>query len=226
VTTSVQRRRRQLGLAASLLLLGCLATGQPGCGTDDSTAELRPSLPVALEGIRALLGPRLAPRGQAPRGDRDRDEPVDRYHGPRPTSIEIPAIAVSAPVIALGLNSDGTLEVPTDFGETGWYEQRAEPGELGPAVITGHVDSETGPAVFYRLSELGLGDLIEVHREDGTTARFLVNRVKDWPKASFPTRQVYGDTKGSVLRLVTCSGSFDESTGHYVDNTIVYARHR
>jgi sortase (surface protein transpeptidase) len=226
VTTSVQRRRRPLELAASLLLLGCLLTGQPACGTDDSTAELRSSLPDALDDINALARQKLAPRGRAERARDDRPQPVDRHHGPQPTSIEIPAIGVSAPVVTLGLNPDGTLEVPTDFDETGWYEQGAEPGELGPAVITGHVDSETGPAVFYRLSELGVGDLIEVHREDGTTARFVVNRVKAWPKVSFPTRQVYGDAKSSVLRLVTCSGSFDESTGHYVDNTIVYARHR
>jgi Sortase domain len=226
VTTSVQRRRRPLRLAASLFLLGCLAA-LPACGGGvEPTTEVRASLPAAIEGVNALARQRITPPGSVRHGEQHQRQPVDRHHGPPPTSIDIPAIGVSTPVIALGLNPDGTLEVPTDFGETGWYEQGAEPGELSPAVITGHVDSETGPAVFYRLSELGVGDLIEVHRGDGTAARFLVNRVKAWPKASFPTRQVYGHTKGSVLRLVTCSGSFDESTGHYVDNTIVYARHR
>jgi LPXTG-site transpeptidase (sortase) family protein len=158
--------------------------------------------------------PRRRPR---PRG------PVVDRQAARPTSIEIPAVGIAGPVVPLGLNDDGTLEVPDDFGATGWYERGPEPGEAGPAVITGHVDSTTGPAVFYRLRELQSGDEIAVHRADHTTVRFVVERIEEWPKASFPTDRVYGRTRGSVLRLVTCSGEFDESIGHYVDNTIVYA---
>jgi sortase (surface protein transpeptidase) len=90
-------------------------------------------------------------------------------------------------------------------------------------VITGHIDSYTGPAVFYRLDELEPGDEIVVDRRDGTVARFTVRRLEEWPKTSFPTHRVYGATNRPVLRLVTCAGDFDEATGHYVDNTIVYA---
>jgi hypothetical protein len=140
-----------------------------------------------------------------------------------PRRIQIPAIGVSAPVIALGLNHDGTLQTPTQWQETGWYKPGPEPGERGAAVVTGHVDSTTGPAVFYRLRSLRPGDLIRIVRSDGTTVRFRVQRLERWPKSDFPARRVYGPTTGAVLRLVTCSGNFDSSTGHYVDNTIVYA---
>ena len=141
-----------------------------------------------------------------------------------PVRIEIPSIAVSAPIIRLGLNPDRTLEVPTDYGDTGWWSGGARPGENGPAVIVGHVDSKTGPAVFFRLSELRPGAEIVVVRRDGSRVRFTVQGSERYPKDEFPTARVYGDTDGSTLRLITCGGVFDSSTGHYVDNTIVYAR--
>jgi sortase (surface protein transpeptidase) len=141
----------------------------------------------------------------------------------RPVEVSIPAIGVRAPIIPLGLNSDRTLEVPQDFGDTGWWTGGPRPGERGPAVIAGHVDSHTGPAVFYRLRELRPGDSIVVRRRDGTRARFAVQRSEQYPKAEFPTARVYGATPGPTLRLITCGGDFDSSTGHYVDNTVVYA---
>jgi hypothetical protein len=142
-----------------------------------------------------------------------------------PRRISIPAIGVSAPVVALGLHHDGTLQTPRRWAATGWYKPGPEPGERGPAVIVGHVDSKTGPAVFYRLRELAPGDLIRIRRADAehSLIRFRVQRVERWPKAEFPARRVYGPTRGAALRLVTCSGSFDRATGHYADNTIVYA---
>jgi sortase (surface protein transpeptidase) len=147
---------------------------------------------------------------------------IDRHAAP-PRRIQIPAIGVSAPVIALGLNPDHTLETPRVWGETGWYKPGPEPGERGPAVVVGHVDSTTGPAVFYRLREIRRGNVITIRRSDGSSVRFRVQRVEHWPKSDFPTSRVYGHTRGAVLRLVTCSGNFNRSTGHYVDNTIVYA---
>jgi hypothetical protein len=140
-----------------------------------------------------------------------------------PRRIVIPAIGVSAPVGPLGLKQDGTLEVPRDYGKAGWYADGPEPGEKGPAVIVGHVDSNTGPAVFFRLRELRRGDTIRVARTDGSSVRFTVTRIEQWPKAAFPTSRVYGRTRGAVLRLVTCSGDFDPATGHYAKNTIVFA---
>ena len=115
------------------------------------------------------------------------------------------------------------METPDKWGNAGWYEPGAEPGERGPAVIAGHIDSKSGPAVFYRLRELRRGNVIRIGRADGSAVRFRVEGVERWPKAEFPTRRVFGRTHISALRLVTCSGDFDSSTGHYVDNTIVYA---
>jgi LPXTG-site transpeptidase (sortase) family protein len=126
-------------------------------------------------------------------------------------------------VIDLSLNADETLEVPEDYDDTGWWKDGPEPGERGAAVIAGHVDSRTGPAVFYRLHELRAGDEIRVHRTDGTRARFVVRRLERHPKDDFPTHRVYDRTREPTLRLVTCSGDFDVATGHYLDNTIVFA---
>src|SRR3954452_11315088 len=181
------------------------------------------SLPEA--GRVALLPPRLhtfaalaRERAVARKGPR-----VDTHAAP-PRRIRIPAIGVDAPVIALGLNIDGTLQTPRQWGYTGWYKPGPEPGERGAALITGHVDSTTGPAVFYRLRSLRSGDRIAIRRADGSVVRFRVQGLERWPKSEFPTHRVYGPTRGAVLRLVTCSGDFDTSTGHYVDNTIVYAK--
>jgi sortase (surface protein transpeptidase) len=140
-----------------------------------------------------------------------------------PARVRIPAIGVDAPVIRLGLDRNGALEVPTRWGDAGWYVHSPRPGAPGPAVIAGHVDSTSGPAVFYRLGALHRGASIRVVRADGTTARFRVQRVERWPKAHFPTRRVYGDTRRPTLRLITCGGAFDSGTGHYTDNTIVFA---
>jgi hypothetical protein len=115
------------------------------------------------------------------------------------------------------------METPANFSETGWFEPGREPGERGPAVVVGHVDSINGPAVFYRLRELRRGNRINIRRADGSVVRFRVEGLERWPKAAFPTRRVFGHTGVAALRLVTCSGNFDPSTGHYVDNTIVYA---
>ena len=128
-----------------------------------------------------------------------------------------------APVIQLGLNRDGSLEVPRRFGDTGWWSGGARPGERGPAVIVGHVDSKTGPAVFYRLGKLRAGDRIRVLDHRGAATSFAVERLEHHHKARFPTTEVYGPTRAPALRLVTCSGGFDRSSGHYLDNTIVFA---
>jgi sortase (surface protein transpeptidase) len=122
------------------------------------------------------------------------------------------------------VNSDGTLEVPTDFGVAGWYRLGTKPGGPGPAVIVGHVDSESGPAVFYRLGTLARGDLVRVAARTGRVLRFRVYAVREYAKASFPTSLVYGETEDAELRLITCGGSFDPETRHYADNVVVFAR--
>jgi sortase (surface protein transpeptidase) len=141
-----------------------------------------------------------------------------------PVRIRIPAIGVSAAVVRLGLNRDGTLQVPTDFGVTGWFTGGPAPGETGPAVIAGHIDSRRGPAVFYRLHALRPGERVAVERADGTTVQFAVADTAQYPKRAFPTEAVFGPSPDPLLRLITCGGSFDRSTGHYRDNVVVTAR--
>jgi hypothetical protein len=140
-----------------------------------------------------------------------------------PVRVEIPSIGVSSRLVRLGLNADGTMEVPRDYGRAGWFTGGAMPGQDGPAVISGHVDSKSGPAVFYRLRELRPGDTIRVRRADGGWLAFEVTGSARYAKAAFPTDAVFGPVTGPVLRLITCGGDFDRSSGHYLDNVVVTA---
>lgn len=180
-----------------------------GCGKDSDPGALGPP-----------PGDRPAPESRA-----KTDRPVAPVEpkAAKPVKIEIPTIGVAAPVIPLGLKRDGTLDVPRDYDDTGWSVGGPEPGEKGGAVIAGHVDSKAGPAVFYKLDELDRGDEIRVERADGSTATFAVTGTERHPKAAFPTEKVYTRSERALLRLVTCSGNFDEASRSYVDNTIVYA---
>jgi hypothetical protein len=140
-----------------------------------------------------------------------------------PVAVEIPSIGVSSRLIRLGLNPDGTMEVPRDYDLAGWFTGGAMPGEDGPAVISGHVDSKSGPAVFYRLRDLRRGDAVRVRRADGRWLAFEVTGSARYAKAEFPTEAVFGPVTGPVLRLITCGGAFDRSSGHYLDNVVVTA---
>jgi sortase (surface protein transpeptidase) len=142
-----------------------------------------------------------------------------------PVSIRIPDINVSAAVMRVGLNADGTVQVPPlgDHNLTGWYQYGPAPGQRGPAVILGHVDSLTGISVFYYLKDLHAGDRVYVTLADGKVAGFAVDGVQKVAKDAFPTAAVYGKADYPSLRLITCGGTFDQATGHYVDNIIVYA---
>ena len=139
-----------------------------------------------------------------------------------PTRIRVPAIGVDSPLERLGLDPHGVLRPPTDADEAGWYAGGTAPGDVGPAVVAGHVDSRTGPAVFFRLSELRPGDLVEVRRGTGWL-RFRVVAGERYPKFAFPTAEVYGPTPDPQLRLITCGGTFDTSLRSYRDNVVVYA---
>ncbi len=140
-----------------------------------------------------------------------------------PTAIRIPVIGVDSTLQRLGRNPDGSVQVPREWGRAGWYAGGARPGQPGPAVVLGHVDSRSGPAVFFRLHELRPGDAVIVERRDGSVARFRVDRVERHPKDRFPTDEVYFPTLEPTLRLVTCAGAFDRSVGHYRDNLIAFA---
>jgi sortase (surface protein transpeptidase) len=123
----------------------------------------------------------------------------------------------------LDLNSDGTIQVPADFNQAGWYARGPAPGETGPAVVLGHLDSYTGPAIFARLGSLRPGAEVVVLREDGSQLRFLVDRVASFSSDSFPTDQVYGATPGPALRLITCGGSFNVARARYSQNVVAFA---
>jgi sortase (surface protein transpeptidase) len=139
--------------------------------------------------------------------------------------LDIPSIGVhTSTFVDLGRGRDGSIEVPQNFAAAGFYTLGPTPGQFGPAVIAGHVDSHQGPAVFYRLGALKAGATVSVGRRDGTTARFVVDKVAAYPKAQFPTTQVYGNTTSRAeLRLITCGGSFDDRSGHYIDNVVAFA---
>jgi sortase (surface protein transpeptidase) len=146
-----------------------------------------------------------------------------------PVRLVIPAIGVDTSLMSLGLKPDGTVEVPPlkAGAPAGWYRNLRTPGEVGPAVLLGHVDTaHDGPAVFYRLRELRPGDVASVARADGTVAVFVVERVVEVPKTDFPTDDVYGPVGYPALRLVTCGGTFDHVRHEYRGNILVYARLR
>ena len=142
-----------------------------------------------------------------------------------PVQIRIPGIGVNAPVMKVGRDADGTVQVPPleEHNLTGWYEYGPAPGQRGPAVILGHVDSTTGISVFYYLKNMHVGDNVYVTLADGKVAAFAVDGLQRVAKDAFPTASVYGKSGYPSLRLITCGGPFDKATGHYVDNVIVYA---
>jgi hypothetical protein len=200
------RARLAAGVAAVALLVGCSGVGarhpEPSPVASASTRGRAASGVDAAGGFRSVRGYRATPV---------------------PVRVEIPKIAVASTLEQLGQAPDRTVQVPSRWEVAGWYAGGTRPGDPGSAVILGHVDSTSGPAVFYRLRELRPGDLVEVVRADGSRARFAVQRVEEYPKARFPTADVYYPTLTPMLRLVTCGGAFDHKVGHYVDNVIVFA---
>jgi sortase (surface protein transpeptidase) len=141
-----------------------------------------------------------------------------------PTHLTVPAVGIDANIVSVGLNPDGSLETPPVLDwVTGWYRGSPTPGEIGPSVINGHVDNYKGISVFWRLRELKANDVIEVTRTDGKVVKFKVDALKQFDQAAFPTQEVYGNIDYPGLRLITCGGAFDHTTGHYLQNTVVYA---
>ena len=217
-------------LAVLLVLAGAVAVGvavraQTSPPQPQAAAQATTAAPPS-DASTAVPAPPGTPSASGPGG-----QPTPATQGlllpaSRPTHLEVPAIGVSSDLLDLGLNPDGTLEVPplAEDSEAGWFHGSPTPGELGPAVLLGHVDSaEYGPGIFFDLGDLHPGDEITVTRADGTDAVFAVDEVTSYPKASFPTLEVYGNTDHAALRLITCGGEFDASTRNYLDNIVVYA---
>jgi sortase (surface protein transpeptidase) len=166
--------------------------------------------------------PKARPQARQPTSPADTSLPASV-----PVAIDIPAIDVHSRIISIGKAADGTLAVPQpgpDLNKAAWYDASVTPGQDGPSVIEGHIDSVYGPSVFFKLGAIRPGDSIKVTRRDSTVVTFTANAVRSYPShASFPTTAVYGgDLAHPTLRLITCS-NFDTSTGHYVGNTVIFA---
>lgn len=141
-----------------------------------------------------------------------------------PVEITIPSIGVQSTIVNLGRNADGTVEVPSSFHVAGWYQYSVTPGQDGPSVYLGHVDSVSGPGIFYRLGDVHPGDHVLVKRQDGRTITFVVTGVRKYSKTAFPTLDVYANTPVPTIRLVTCGGAFDTSTRHYLSNIVAFGQ--
>jgi sortase (surface protein transpeptidase) len=200
-------RRVAAGLASLTLALVLGACGEPPARPEVSPATAPP----------ATAAPSTNREAAAPSSTRAAGKPSP------PVRVEIPSIGVSSRLVRLGLNADGTMEVPRDYGLAGWFTGGAMPGQDGPAVISGHVDSKSGPAVFFRLRDLRRGDTVRVLRAAGDWLAFEVTGTARYAKAAFPTDAVFGPVTGPVLRVITCGGDFDRSSGHYLDNVVVTA---
>ncbi len=206
--------------AVSLMVLGSLAL--TGCGAAAPGGAPPSSVPTAT-----AFGKAKSPTAAAkPAVTSPAPSPSTAKPAAAPTTVEIPVIGVRSPLIKLGLRPNRSLEVPPDGpgAPAGWYRGSPSPGETGPAVLLGHVNATGGgPGVFAGLRALKNGAEINVTREDGSKAQFAVYRAAAYSKNSFPTLEVYGNTKGSELRLITCDG-YDPGTGEFDDNYVVYAK--
>lgn len=143
----------------------------------------------------------------------------------KPVNIKIDKFDLDTAIQPVGQNQDKSIQIPEYLDMlAGWYKYGPAPGELGPAVIVGHVGIYKGQTVFYNLHSLAPGDKIEILRQDNKTAKFKVTSLEQYSQESFPSDKVYGDIDYAGLRLITCGGQFDKKTGKYSDNTVVYAK--
>lgn len=156
------------------------------------------------------------------------DEPIGTTTGTTtdssvPVHISIDSIGVDSDLMSLGLQQDGTMEVPPGGFPAGWYDGSPTPGDIGPAVVAGHVDWGGSPGVFFDLKSMKPAETISITRSDSAIATFAVTSVQQYPKSAFPTDSVYGDLDHAGLRLITCGGAFDDGASSYDDNVVVYA---
>ncbi|MFJ9824497.1 class F sortase [Streptomyces sp. NPDC101160] len=189
----------------------------------DATSPVSPSVPSATR-----QAPAAAPQPAQPKASTgpEKASPGDLAM-PRsaPVRLRIPKIGVDAPFIGLKIGPSGALEPPpaNDTNLVGWQSSGVSPGERGTALIAGHLDTVTSPAVFARLAELSPGDGFEVDRADGTTAVFLIDSVESFHKDDFPSKRVYDDTPSALARLITCAGAYDRQARDYTENLVVFA---
>jgi sortase (surface protein transpeptidase) len=207
------RRPAAIAFAAGLIVI---AGGTSGLLlTRHSTPALRP-VAAGVGALPAPTGPIVAP-----------PQSSDPAPVAAPASLTIPLIGVKTNLITLGLAAGGAMQVPSTVSVAGWYTGSPRPGSIGSSVIVGHVDGQVNATeargVFFRLNTLKIGSGVFVKRADGTTVEFRVTKVQKYLKDKFPTEDVYGPTPDAELRLITCGGTFDPVTRHYLSNIVVYA---
>ncbi len=223
-------RWRRRVFAAVLVGLLVMASA---CGNADSGSGVEGLAATEVNPAAASASADSGPVGESPpvSADDGADTPAERQDavasvdlpvGLDPARIEIVAIGVDAPVVSLDLRGSEP-EVPTNFDDAGWYQQTRRPGEIGPAVIAGHIDSKAGPAVFARLNQLRPGDEITVYDSNGEHRTFVVSAEGQYSKDELPPEVFNFDKPTPELRLITCGGVFDRSSGHYRDNFVIYA---
>ncbi|MFF7869429.1 class F sortase [Streptomyces qaidamensis] len=203
-------------------------TQGPRAASDSATPGPRGGKPAAPHSRPAVATPRPAPPKPAAPAPAARKphppaglRPLPRS---RATRLLIPYLRVDAPVMGLGLDRDRRLTAPPDDDPqlVGWYRHGASPGEQGTAVAVGHLDTDSGPAVFAGLTELKRGRIVKARRADGRIAVYTVDKIKSYEKAHFPSQEVYGARGRPELRLITCGGSYDRRKG-YSGNVVVFA---
>ncbi|MFC8447517.1 class F sortase [Kitasatospora sp. NPDC057223] len=212
----------RVGMAAAAV--GCLLLYS---SVDASPAPTPAPAPPAVAAAVSAAGASPAPAAPAPAAEpaKPAKPAAPVLARSAPTRLRIPQIAVNAPFTELTLDANGALNAPAQDNKNlvGWYRGGPTPGERGSAVVAGHVDTRTGPAVFLLLRMLLPGNKIEVTRADGTIAVFSVDSVRTFPKDAFPDDLVYGRTSDAQLRLITCGGSYDKKRKDYLDNVVVFA---
>jgi LPXTG-site transpeptidase (sortase) family protein len=218
--------RRPSILAAIVLLV--VATVLTILAVDAARSPVPPPLASASADPGAPAEPEGAPStveqpSPTPGGEQTGTVEAERPPQALPVRLQVPDIGIDTELEQLGLLDDGSLSTPEDTDLAGWFERGPRPGAVGPAVIAGHVSWNGEPSVFFRLTELTTGDQITVEQADGSTVAFEVMRTEQHPKDEFPTVAVYANTEAPELRLITCGGEFDSSTGHFDDNIVVFA---
>ncbi|HEX6524401.1 MAG TPA: class F sortase [Streptosporangiaceae bacterium] len=205
--------RTPIGLTACLVAAGLVVAGVGVAGLLTTQHHATATRAAALAASLPAPTGRIAASPQA----------ADSRLVATPVRLTVPVIGVNTTLIRLGLAASGVLQVPSSASVAGWYTGSPRPGAIGPAVIVGHIDSRTGPGVFYRLGSLRKGNKAYVRRADGTLVVFRVTRIETYLKSAFPTHAVYDPTPDPELRLITCGGTFDAAAGTYLSNVIAFA---
>lgn len=205
-----------------LLIIGLLLIGLiSGCASVDSAKESQEETTQSDKLSVAYQAPAIPPKAVSENAS-EANVSDGNVEGIIPLKLEIPAIGVSADVEPVGRLSNGEMGVPSTFEGIGWYEPTIKPGEVGNAVLDGHVDSKTGPAVFYNLKKLEKGDEVKVTDKNGKTLVFVVTDKTAYPRDNAPIEKIFGYTNQKSLNLITCTGLFDRGVGTHQQRLVVY----